>query len=150
MDSIAGSTIAALTGSAIGGLTPILSNYLVQRGLTERETLNRELAARQTLYSSFIEYATKLYVTASTRQFDNADELVGLYALISRIRLVASESVIDAAEKFAINVTKRYGEAAISIEDLKNETISPHIDPLREFSRRCREELGTILQHKNR
>jgi hypothetical protein len=45
------SAIAALSGSALGGLTPIVSNYLVQRGLTEREMLDRELGARQSLYS---------------------------------------------------------------------------------------------------
>jgi hypothetical protein len=27
------SAVAALTGSALGGLTPIVSNYLIQRGL---------------------------------------------------------------------------------------------------------------------
>jgi len=38
------SAVAALSGSALGGITPIISNYLIQRGLTQRELLNRELA----------------------------------------------------------------------------------------------------------
>jgi len=145
MNAIVGSTIAALAGSTIGGLMPIISNFLIQRGLTKREMINRELAARQTLYSDFIDYATKLYLVAATRKPENIDELVALYALISRIRLVASENVIVAAETFAESVTKRYGEAAISMEEFRNETIGQHLDPLHEFSGRCREELRSIL-----
>jgi hypothetical protein len=142
------SAIAALSGSALGGLTPIISNYLVQRGQTEREMLERELGARQSLYSDFIQFATKIYVDATTKEMEDADDLVALYALISRIRLIASTSVIEAAEEFAANVTKRYGEKAISFEVLKNTTLSPHIDPLNGFSSRCRDELRSLRAHK--
>jgi hypothetical protein len=142
------SAIAALSGSALGGLTPIIGNYLVQRGMTEREMLERELGARQSLYSNFIQFAIKIYVDATTKELERADDLVALYALISRIRLIASTPVIEAAEEFAANVTKRYGEKAISFEDLKNTTLSPHIDPLNEFSSRCRDELRSLLGHK--
>jgi hypothetical protein len=55
------SSIAALSVSALGGLTPIISNYLVQRGLTQREMLERELGARYSLYSDLIQVATKIY-----------------------------------------------------------------------------------------
>ena len=64
------SAIAALSGSALGGLTPIISNYLVQRGLTEREMLERELGARQSLYSDFIQFATKIYVDPATKELE--------------------------------------------------------------------------------
>ena len=142
------SAIAALSGSALGGLTPITGNYLVQRGLTEREMLERELGARQSLYSDFIQFATKIYVDATTKDLEDADDLVALYALISRIRLIASMPVIEAAEEFAANVTKRYGEKAIPFEVLKNATLSSHIDPLNAFSSRCRDELRSLLGHK--
>jgi hypothetical protein len=142
------SAIAALSGSALGGLTPIIGNYLVQRGLTEREILERELGARQSLYSDFIQFATKIYVNATTKELEDADDLVALYALISRIRLIASTPVIEAAEEFAANVTKRYGEKAIPFEVVKNTTLSPHIDPLNAFSGRCRDELRSLLGHK--
>jgi len=109
------SAVAALSGSALGGLTPIIGNYLVQRGLTEREMLERELGARQSLYSDFIQFATKMYVNATTKELEDADDRVALYALISRIRLIASTPVIEAAEEFAANVTKRYGEKATPV-----------------------------------
>jgi HAMP domain-containing protein len=146
MDHVSGSAIAALTGSAIGGLTPILSAYLIQRGLTERETISRELAERQTLYSNFIDYAMKIYVTAITSKLENLDELVGLYSLISRIRLVATDEVIKAAEAFASSVLQRFDEPAKSVDDLRVETTKEHLDPLHDFSRRCREELRSIVR----
>jgi hypothetical protein len=74
MNTAALSALAALGGSALGGITPLVSNYLIQRGLTRRELLSRELADRQTLYAEFIQFATKVYVSASTKQLDDMDE----------------------------------------------------------------------------
>jgi hypothetical protein len=147
MNAAALSAIAALGGTAIGGLTPLISNYLIQKGLTKRELLTRELAVRQTVYVDFIQFATKVYVSATTKQLDDGDvdELIGLYALVSRIRLFASKPVIDAAEEFATRVTKLYGEQALSIQDLRNATLTPHVDPLNGFSCRCREEMRAFL-----
>jgi hypothetical protein len=74
------SAVAALTGSALGGLTPIISNYLVQRGLTQRELLTRDLVERQNLYAEFIQFGTTLYVSATTKEprDENFDDLVNL------------------------------------------------------------------------
>jgi hypothetical protein len=125
-----------------------MSNYLIQRGMTEREMLSRELISRQTLYSDFIQFSTKIYVSASTKELDDAGELVALYALISRMRLFASEPVIEAAEQFAIQMTQRFGEAAMTIEALRNAALTNHVDPLNVFSSRCREELRLLFRHK--
>lgn len=149
MDGAVISALAALSGSALGGVTPILSNYLIQRGMTEREMLSRELVSRQTLYSDFIQFGTRLYVNATTKDLDDADEMVALYALISRMRLFASEPVIEAAEEFAMQMTQRFGEAAMSMEALRNATLTHHVDPLNIFSSRCREELRLLFQHKS-
>ena len=139
------SALAALGGSALGGITPLISNYLIQRGLTKRELLSRQLDERQTLYADFIQFATKVFVNATTKSLDDVDDLVALYALVSRIRLFASEPVILAAEAFAARVTKRYGEASLSMEDLRNATVAPHVDPLHDFSTLCRQEMRTFL-----
>jgi hypothetical protein len=145
MDGAVISALAALAGSALGGITPVMSNYLVQRGLTERELLSRELASRQTIYSEFIEFGTKVYVSATTKESDDANELVVLYSLIGRIRLFASEPVIQAAEQFALQMTQRFGEPAMTIEALRNATLTHHVDPLNVFSSHCREELRSLF-----
>lgn len=143
------SAVAALTGSALGGLTPIVSNYLIQRGLTQRELLTHELVERQNLYAEFIQFGTTLYVSATTKEprDENFDDLVKLYALVGRIRLYASAPVIEAAQDFAALVTEQYGRAAISIEDLRSATLKPHLDPLHSFSVECRKELEEIFHH---
>lgn len=149
LDAAVVSALAALTGSALGGITPLISNYLIQRGMTQRELLNRELAERQTLYSDFIRLATEIYVQAATKHLEEIDDLVALYALVSRIRLVASSPVIEAAEQFAQLVTKRYGEKNLSLEDLRDAAVAPdHVDPLNTFSTRCRSELQSILRNE--
>jgi hypothetical protein len=149
MDGAVIGALAALGGSAFGGITPILSNYLIQRGMTEREMLSRELVSRQTLYSDFIQFGTRLYVNATTKELDDADELVALYALISRMRLFASAPVIEAAEQFATQMTQRFGEAAMTIEALRNATLTHRVDPLNVFSSRCREELRLLFRHRS-
>ena len=149
MDGAVISALAALAGSALGGVTPIMSNYLIQRALTEREMLSRELASRQMLYSDFIQFGTKVYVSATTKQVDDANELVALYALIGRIRLFASEPIIDAAEQFGKQMTRRFGEPAMTIEALRSATLTHHVDPLNVFSSRCREELRFFFRGRD-
>lgn len=141
------SAIAALAGSALGGIAPIISNQVVQRGLTQRELLSRELAERQNLYAEFIRFAQSVYVKATTTSLEKIDDLVMLYALVARIRLLGSAPVIQAAEAFAQLVTTRYGEKNLSIEEIRASVLGPHIDPLNEFSARCREEIRHLLQH---
>jgi hypothetical protein len=148
MNGASVSALAAIGGSVIGGLTPLVSNYLIQRSQTGREIRFKEIAVRQSLYAEFIQFATKLYVSARTKQLDDLDELIALYALISRLRLIASAPVIEAAEAFAGETMKRYGEANLTIEDIRNVALTPHVDPLNIFSTRCREELSSLLGHK--
>ncbi|HEY1760606.1 MAG TPA: hypothetical protein VGG72_34845 [Bryobacteraceae bacterium] len=146
------SAVAALTGSALGGITPIISNYLVQRGLTERELFTRQLAERQELYSEFIRFGAKVYVSATTQEpkDENFDDLTALYALVSRIRLYASPPVIEAAQDFASLVTEEYGRPAISIEALRSAALNQHVNPLSKFSIQCRQELEETRRHYSR
>ena len=147
MGSTEMSTLAALAGSALGGITPIISNTFVQRSLTRREILSKELLERQNLYAEFIRFAANTYVQAMTSKLEKADDLVLLYALVGRIRLLASSAVIEAAEHIARIVTQRYGEENLSLEALRTATLESHIDPLNEFSDRCRSELRQLQRY---
>src|SRR5437870_3443321 len=95
------SALSVLAGSSVGALTPVLSNYVLQRSTAQRDFTNREIAGRQTLYSDFITEAVQLYGDALTRNEFQLKDAVGLYALVSRIRLVASPPVVVAAEEVA-------------------------------------------------
>ena len=41
--------IAALSGTVVGSLAPVVSNYVLQKSITQRDLLNRQLSQRETL-----------------------------------------------------------------------------------------------------
>ena len=108
MDSTLTSVLAALGGSVIGASTPVLSNFVLQRSVTQRELTNREIAQREELYSEFIRQGTACYAKALSQSLENIDEIVAMYALVNRIRLFASDSVLEAAEAFVKKLVETY------------------------------------------
>ena len=88
MDNTLTGILAALGGSVIGASTPVLSNFVLQRSVTQRELTNREIAQREDLYSEFIRQGTACYAKALSQSLENIDEIVAMYALVNRIRLI--------------------------------------------------------------
>jgi hypothetical protein len=144
VDSTLTSVLAALSGSVIGASTPVISNFVIQRSATQREMTNREIAQREELYSEFIRLGTGCYAKALSQGLDNIDEIVAMYALVNRIRLFASRSVLDAAEKFVKKLVERYGEKNMTIEQIKSVALEQHADPLNDFALKCRLELHEV------
>src|SRR5258707_15108459 len=120
MDNTLTSVLAALGGSVIGATTPVLSNFVLQRSLTQRELTNREIAQREDLYSEFIRQGTACYAKALSQNLENIDEIVAMYALVNRIRLFASGSVLEAAEEFVKKLVVRFGEQNMSLDQIKS------------------------------
>lgn len=149
MDSTLTSVLAALSGSVIGASTPVLSNFVLQRSATQREMTNREIAQREELYSEFIRQGTGCYAKALSHGLENFDEIVAMYALVNRIRLFASRSVLEAAEAFVKKLVVRYGEANLTIEQIKSAALEEHADPLNDFALKCREELHEVYARGN-
>src|SRR6201990_3386116 len=116
MDNTLTGVMAALGGSVIGATTPVLSNFVLQRSVTQRELTNREIAQREELYSEFIRQGTSCYAKALSQNLQNIDEIVSMYALVNRIRLFASRSVLDAAEAFVKKLVAKYGDQNMTIE----------------------------------
>ena len=99
MDTAYLSVFAALAGSAIGGLTSIANAWLTQHAQARAQQLAQEQAKREELYGKFIDEASKLFADALQHQTEEASALVGLYALISRIRLRSSPQVTELADR---------------------------------------------------
>jgi hypothetical protein len=144
MDNTLTSILAALGGSIIGASTPVLSNFVLQRSVTQREMTNREIAQREELYSEFIRQGTACYAKALAQSLDSIDEIVAMYALVNRIRLFASESVLQAAEVFVKKLVEKFGEKNMSIDQIKSVALEQHVDPLSDFALKCRLELRTV------
>jgi hypothetical protein len=149
MDNTLTSVLAALGGSVIGATTPVVSNFVLQRSVMQRELKNREIAQREELYSEFIRQGTSCYAKALSQSLDNLDEIVAMYALVNRIRLFASASVLDAAEVFVKKLVERFGETNMSLDQIKSVALEQHADPLNDFALKCRSELRTVYARAN-
>jgi hypothetical protein len=137
--------LAAIGGSSVGALTPVLSNYVLQRSLTRREIANREIAQRETLFADFIKEGAELYAKAISNDLESLDELVSLFALVNRIRLFASEPVVQAAEEFVGQVIHNFGEANLSLSEIRKAAFASKADPLKQFTLECRRELRQMF-----
>ena len=146
MDNTLTSVLAALGGSIIGASTPVFSNFILQRSLTQRELTNREIGQREDLYSEFIRQGTTCYAKALSQSLESIDEIVSMYALVNRIRLFASSSVLEASEAFVKKLVERYGEKNMSIDQIKSVALEQHADPLNDFALKCRAELREVYE----
>ena len=114
MDTAYISAIAALSGSIIGGLTSLAASWVSQNAQARTQMLLESKRRRQELYKAFIEEASKLYGDALvTDSADNADvsKFVGLYVMLSQMRILSSQAVIENAEKIINAIAKEYFDA---------------------------------------
>jgi len=135
------SAVAALSGSAVGGLTSFFSSWLGQSGQLRSQLFLNDKGRRQELYREFVDEASTLYIDSLTRDTPDLTRLVALYALISRMRVLSSQKVIEEAEKAGQLIVRSYPEPNKTFADLRAMVYEHAFDPLRSFSESCREEL---------
>ena len=140
MDASVITALAALTGTAVGGLTSVAANWLSHRIQIRAQWIQHEKNRRQVLYRDFIEEAAKCYIDAL--QHDKADipGLVGLYAKLGRMRVISSKTVLHSAEHIARKILDTYLEPDKTFVELRDMAKNGTIDLLREFSNACRDE----------
>ena len=140
MDTSVVTALAALAGAAIGGLTSVLASWLTQRAQARMAQLAHYQLRRQELYKEFIEQASTLYIHALQNDKPDVSGLMGLYAEISRMRVLSSARVIDSADQIVKRIVNAYLEPNKTVPELREMTNSGLIDPLRNFSEACRAE----------
>ena len=86
MDVAYVSALSALAGSIIGGLTTGLTTWLSQRAQARAGLIARDMSQRAELFRDFINAASKVYGQAIVSSEPKIEELVDLYALVSRMR----------------------------------------------------------------
>jgi hypothetical protein len=134
-------TLAALAGSAIGGLMSLVAAWLTQHHQDRANRLLQDKARRQKLYKQFIDVAAKLYADALIHEQAEVSVLFSLYALISQMRVLSNSTVIECAEAVAQTIVDTYFAPNRTFPELRELMHSHTLDPLRAFSERCREEL---------
>jgi len=139
MDTMYFPAVAAFWGSASGGALTLVIRWAAQRRKDRSRRAARASSRRQKLYKSFIEEASRLYADALVNDKAEISKMVGLYALVGRMKIVSSDGVNDAAEKAGRLIIQTYLAPNRTLIDLPE--LIDEIDPLRDFSEACRQEL---------
>ena len=67
--------------------------------------------------------------------------LIDIYALTNQIRLISSSQVVEAADIVCRIIIDTYLASNITMEEMRANWTDRHVDPLRDFSEACRQEL---------
>jgi hypothetical protein len=144
MDSAYLPALAALAGSAVGGLTSLASAWLTQHRQDRATRLSQDKTRRQKLYGKFIDEASKLYADALVHDKAELSALVGVYALISRMRVQSSSGVVEKAEAVVHMILDAYFAPNKTFPEFRDLMNGRSADPVRAFSEECREELSRL------
>ena len=134
------SAFAALAGSAIGALGGVVTTWITLNGQQRARRFARELSRKENLYAEFIEESSKLYTDALTHKLDDLSKLIPLYALISKLRLFASDNVISKAEEVMWRIIQTYEQPEHDVHTLVKRE-QRDLDVLRAFSEACRRDI---------
>jgi hypothetical protein len=139
------SAISALAGSVVGGLTSGVTNWLNQRSQARAGQLAHDMARREELYRDFIVAASKAYGEAVVSNEPQIQEIIALYAMISRMRVLSSPRTVACAEKIMITTIATYDSPNQTVSQLHDLLESgTGIDPLKDFAEAAREEMRRL------
>jgi hypothetical protein len=144
MDGPTITALAALSGSIIGGLTALGTSWLTQQAQARAQEKAEDRTTREVLYRDFIVEASRLFGDALVNDKPEISKLIGLYAMVSRMRVRSSPRIVENAEKVARIIADTYFAPNKSLRELHDLLESQQMDPLRGFSEACREELRPL------
>ncbi|HVC96968.1 MAG TPA: hypothetical protein VND64_25035 [Pirellulales bacterium] len=144
MDSTLLTAIAAGLGSMAGASATIVTTFLTQRTQAIRANAEWKLRVRETLYGEFITEASRVSVDALLHSLDRPEQLVALYGILSRIRLVAGADVLRNAEICCRRIVKAFRQPNMTADQIRDAFDANELDPLKEFSAACRAELSAM------
>jgi hypothetical protein len=144
MDTAYLSALAALAGTAVGGLTSFFSSWLGQSAQLKAQLFLQEKDRRQELYRDFVDEASRFYIDALTNDQPDLSKTIAIYALVSRMRILSSSKVVEEADKVARLIVDFYPKPNKTFSELRAMMDEDLLDPLRSFSESCREELQEL------
>jgi len=141
------SAFAALAGSAIGGFTSLAASWMTQRVQFRAQQLAHDIGRREELYRDFIDEASQCYADALQHSEVDVPKIVRLYALVSRMRIMSSATVAEHADRVMRFLVETYVGPNKTIQQVFESVQTGLLDPLRDFSETCREELrrGVVI-----
>src|SRR5271165_123836 len=119
MDSTIITATAAACGSLVGAAATIVTTWITQRTQTTRAEREEKLHAREALYGEFITEASRLTVDAFSHSLEKPETFVKLYGTLGRIRLVATDPVLAAAEACIRQIIDLYAKPNMTVEQIR-------------------------------
>ena len=135
--------LAAVSGSIVGALGSVVGTWITTRHQDLRDLLAKKIVRREALYSDFITESARLLVDAMEHNTSDPQKLIPAFALLSRIRLSSSSSVLAKAEEVVKTILNTYPQPNLTAEQIEFRAVNGE-DPLREFSNTCRMELDSM------
>jgi hypothetical protein len=142
MDTAYISAVSALAGSVIGGLTTGFTTLLSQRSQARAGMVAHELSRREDLIKDFIVAASTVYGDAIVNSEPKMPEIVDLYAMVSRMRVLNMPKSVVRADEVMRSILDTYFSPNRTLADLRELVkTGGGVDPLKAFSEAAREEL---------
>jgi hypothetical protein len=110
--------LAALGGAALGRLTSFATSWTTLRVQMKAQRSASSKSKRQKLHKAFIDDAAKSYGNALINDKLATSGLIDLHALVSRMRIVSSQPVIESAIKVARVITDTYNQPNKTPEEI--------------------------------
>src|SRR4249920_3486441 len=108
MDAAYISALSALAGSAIGALSSLATTWLTQNAQNRVAYLNQQRTKREALYSEFIDEASRLFTDSLSHEMEDLSKVVHLYSIQNKIRLFASQEIVDRAREVVDAIIAAY------------------------------------------
>ena len=142
MDAGYASALFGLAGALIGSLANVLTTWATHSSQLRDKHQGADYARQQKLFSEFIGEASRLYADALSHQMDDATDLVGLYALIAKMRLVSPPRIVNAAEEAMKAIVEAYLEPNRTLREIRALAQQGELDFLLKFGEECRSHLA--------
>ena len=144
MDQAYISTLAALAGTVIGGLTSFTTAWVTQNVQARNQRIATETARRQELYGAFMDELAVLYARALRAETMDYEDLVKVFALRGRISLMSTPPVFEAADKAVKFLVDLYLGPPRTPEETRAMMDSQSQDQIGEFAVKCRDEFRAL------
>jgi hypothetical protein len=142
MNTINAPALAAFGRSALGAIFTIVTGWITRRRRLRERHYARSISKRHRLYQSFIEKASRVCADALVSAKSEISQLVNVYALIGRMRILSSAQVVHAAKRAVRLIIEPCLSANREYVDLPE--FLDGMNPLRGFGEACRRELHLI------
>ena len=142
MDAGYVTALAGLAGALIGSLANVVTTWATHSSQLRDKNQGADYARKQKLFSDFIAEASRLYADALSHEKDDATDLVGLYALVANMRLVAPGPVATAAEDALKAIVEAYLAPNRTLREIRTLAQQGELDFLLRFGEECRSHLA--------